>query len=107
MELQGPNDETRSIHTGAFPIREETVDQLILSFLQAFDAKWHSTQRRDLLFGVTQGEMTEEALVILIYVVIDQRLLAHEIIVHTAFKPFDDLFQDRLIADISSSENCT
>ena len=53
VQFDSPHHQTCGINI-ADALREELFNQFVLTFLQALYTKGHTSQTRDLLFGITQ-----------------------------------------------------
>lgn len=99
-QFQCTHHQTGSIDAdAAIAIRKELLYEFVLPFLQALHAKWHSAKVGDLVFCISEGQMTEKTLIVFIDIVVNQRFLAHELVVYALLKSLDDLFQDGLVED--------
>ena len=68
-QFERTNHQTGSIDTLA--TGEEFANQFHLSFLQTLYAKRHATKARNLLLGESESQMTQEALIILVNLIVN------------------------------------
>ena len=77
-EFEGTDYEARGVDTTT-ALWDEFLDEFVLTFLQTFHAERHTSQIGDLLFGIAQGQMSQETFIILIDLIVHKRLLLHQL----------------------------
>ena len=96
MQFDGTNHQPGGIDI-AHVLRKEFLDEFVLAFLQALHTKGHASEACNLLFGIAQCKMTQETLVIFIYLVTYDSLLFGKLTTDSLFETLDNLLQDGFI----------
>ena len=78
-------------------VGEEFLHQLVLTFFKTFHTEGHATERSYLVFGVAKGKMAQETLVVFVYLIVEQSLLACRLFAHGALENLHYAFHYRLV----------
>ena len=97
-QLKGSHHQSCCIDADASPsLLKQLLNKLILSFFQALDPKRHASQVGDLLFGISQGQMSQESFVVFVNLIVDECLLSHQVFIHAVFESFNDFLEYGLV----------
>lgn len=101
MKFYSAHYETGDIDSSTLFIgSEESTDQVGLTLLQRLGTEWHRMQIGNHIFRISQGEVTQESLVVLIYIVGYDGFVALSLSMYSITESADNLLQYRLIEDI-------
>ena len=101
MELESTGYQAYSIYAVvSVSVWEQLVYKLCLTFLEALDSERHSFECSNLVFCISQCQMSEESFVIFVNVIIYDSFHLHYASVDALAEGINYLFHDRLIEDI-------
>ena len=95
-EFEGTDYEACGIDA-ALSLWEELLDEFVLALLKTLHTKGHASQIGDLLLGIAKGEVTEETLVVLVDLVVDEGFLLHKLTTNGGLETLDNLFEDGFV----------
>ena len=97
MQFYGTYHKTCHIHTALLTLGEQACHQICLTFLKRFGAERHGAQFAYHILGITQGQMTQKTLIVLVNLILHCGAAAQSLIGHGLAETLHKFFQDGLV----------